>query len=309
MRATLIAPYVRRSGGSSRQDRVHGGPHAGHRLLVGKQDVGAEAAEDGASRAVFQLGALAHPGPQLGQGGALGQSFRRQGVLERLDQGSLLEGDVVAVEGLGRRQHVGSGLHQCRVCSEDGDAGAGRDQAPPRDRVQHLLVHVVEVGLGQLGRTRGQCGLRGRDEARELQPTDRGQCGRLGQEPRARRKTAAPSSCRRDSFEPVGHVRVGAEGGLGRMPRLDLGQAQLVGGGRQRPVRPPSLGSLGGVVGGRADQRVPEPDRVVDLDQPGRLGLVDRILRQAPGLAGCPDEVDVAGGVGRGDQQPHLQVG
>ncbi len=167
-----------------RQDRVDGGPHDGHRLLVGEQDVGAEAAEDGAGRTVVQLRALAHPGTQLGQGGALGQSFRRQRVLERLDQGTLLEGDVVAVEGLGRRQHVGSGLHERRVRGEDGDAGAGPDQTSPGHRVQHLLVHVVEVGLGQLGRTRRQCRLRCRDEARELQLTDRGQGGGLGQEPR-----------------------------------------------------------------------------------------------------------------------------
>ena len=136
----------------------------------------------------------------------------------------------------------------------------------------------------------------------------RGERRRLGQHARAGGEPAAPPGCVRHPLEPVGHVRIGAQGGLGGVPCLDLDQPQVVGGLRQGTVGPPALGALDGVVRRRADQWVAEGDRGAELHEVSGLRLLDRVARESPGLSGRADEVEVARGVGGRDQQPGLEV-
>ena len=97
--------------------------------------------------------------------------------------------------------------------------------------------------------------------------------GELGGAPEVARRggvRAAPAGVERRRLERRRHALVGRHRAGGEVPgalRAALGRR-----GRQRGVRGPPVGAAGGVVGGRAQQRVAEVDLAVgDRDQPRRL--------------------------------------
>ena len=82
-----------------------------------------------------------------------------------------------------------------------------------------------------------------------------------------------------------------------------------VGGGTQRRVHPLPFGERSAVVDRGADQRVPEAHRVPDGEQVPRLRRRGRPGRVPEPRSGLPQQLRVAGRIGRRRQQQHPGVG
>jgi len=86
---------------------------------------------------------------------------------------------------------------------------------------------------------------------------------------------------------------------LGLLPALVHRNERSVGGLASR--------ERGGLVDGRADQRMPKRQRRVHhLDQPDLLGRLQRLLVHGQHPPGGQDRGQLAGVLGRGDQQQRL---
>ena len=109
-----------------------------------------------------------------------------------------------------------------------------------------------------------------------------------------------------DLLQPVGHRRIGADGGLGGVPRLELDQVQPRAAARQRVwIRRRSapgaaLYTADRTSGCRNRTRWPSSTRPAASASSPRLG------RRPRWPAAAPDQVDVPGRVGGRDQQPPL---
>ena len=172
----------------------------------------------------------------------------------------------------------------------------------------------VRVDHGQLGLC-GPCGSEGEgrlgraDQSSRLDRSRRRQVGGADQHAGAGREATAGAGQVGGVLEAVGDRGVGADGRLGRVPRLELHQPELAGCLGESPVHAPTVAARGGVVHGRAHQRVPEPHHVAQLDQAGRLGAVLDVAVEGQQPRGRADQVDLAGRVGRGQQDPDLDDG
>ena len=182
--------------------------------------------------------------PSSGQRQPRCQALGREGELEGLDQGRLLGVGVHPVEArrrprAGRRPTAGTA----------GPAGEQGVDGPQRD-------HPAAVDGGRaLSRRRRRAGRRrscaGPDaRAASAAPTSRacltwsrrGQGRRPGQHAGAGEEPAAPAGEVGDALEAVGDLRVRAEGGLGRVPGLELDEAEVGGRWRGRGARAVGLG-------------------------------------------------------------------
>ncbi len=114
------------------------------------------------------------------------------------------------------------------------------------------------------------------------------------------------------AFEVGGHCLVGVRGRRGQMPRAPVLLAEITGRLCQRGVhaRTPAEGCA--VVDRRADQGVPEPHRLPDVQQPARLRRLGG-LRVEPQLSQLvsdpPEQVRIAGGIRGCGEQQRLGVG
>ncbi len=170
------------------------------------------------------------------------------------------------------------------------------------------LVDRPELGGGQqVGRGRRvgdvEPGLGRGERARDAQAGIRGQLGGALQERRGRRQPAPGLRPAGRALQFAGCVLVGPVGRTSAVPRPAVRVQPRVGRVGEGPVDLASLGRGRGPVGGRTDQRMPEPHPRADLDQGGRLGRFRRGGPDAEPLGRAPQQRHVADRLGRRQYQ------
>ena len=173
-----------------------------------------------------------------------------------------------------------------------------------------VLVDLVEQGLRRTARRRRRGRLRGRDQAAVLARPGGRQLRGLGQHTGA---GGEPTALRRPGRRPARagrRRRRPCRGSPWRRARPQLDHARGSRPRGQGRVHAPSVRPCArcrrrtGPAGAGTAPLEPE------LDQAGRLGPFGRARRQPPAASAAGrDQVEVAGGVGRRDQEPELRLG
>ena len=208
-----------------------------------------------------------------------------------------------------RRQHGAGrvGEHGVRV-GRAPDGHRGHPAHPHRHAARH---RVPQVGLGAI-------------EQRHRMPDAPGQrrgAGRGHEAPRAPlrigvelrraleragggRVAAAARGVVGGAGQRLGRLVVRRRGGGGAVPRAPVGVGLVVEHGGERLVRRAALGEAGGVVDGRAQQRMAEAQpRSLGGQQAGALDGVEGVGPDADALRGAQQRPDLAAVVGRREQE------
>ena len=174
-----------------------------------------------------------------------------------------------------------------RIRGEQRERRAHQGRPAALDRIEGGVVesvHQLQADLRAPGR---QGRLRGGQQSGVPQRARWGQLRRLREHVGARRVAAPLTGPVGDSLEPPGHRGIRPDLRLGGVPGLEIGQSQIGGCRGQRAVGAPALRTRRLVVDRGADQRMPEPDHLVQIDQPGPVGGISRPGGDAD-LAGRP---------------------
>ena len=227
----------------------------------------------------------------------LGQAFGGKAVLERADQGGLFELRIDAVHRRGRLEHVRGSREQLGVGGEHRQRRFHRSRTAALHRIRRLVVDAVDQAATDVSSARRQRRLGGGDQPFVASRAGRSELGRPGQHLGSGREPAPSSGAVGDLLQSISHRRIGADRGLGGVPRLELDQVQRARRPRQRVMDLTSVGTRCRVVHRRSHQGMSERGSLTELDQAGMLGVVAGLVIETKVVGGPPDQVDILGRV------------
>ncbi len=239
-------------------------------------------------------------------GGGAGYLLHVPGVAEAAGEdrgGERFEARLARQRGVERDQALG-GVEQQWRCVAAAPAGERELRAQPLhpralELVERGELRAREQRVGRFRSARLQLRLRGGERTHSSTRGIGSQLGRPLQEGGGRRNAAAALRPAGRALQLIRHPLVGPGRRLGTVPGASIGIGLLIGRLGQRSMHLLAVARVGGPVGRRADQWMPEPHPDTEFDQRGGLGRPPRVAPDPKPLGRAPQHAHVADRLGR----------